>query len=138
MTAEKYPKRYKLLRDLPTLKAGAIFKESQDKGVWTCDDTEFKRRYYFSEKDLHHNPDWFEKIYEEENWKPKDGEQFYFIHESGKIVIDSWEDNYIYEYLYHLGNCFKTEEAANCCLKNFIKPAFKKYHELQRSNGAEC
>jgi len=57
---DKYPKRYKLLKDLPTVKAGAIFTERKFDGFWVCDGS----KYMFSEKDLHHQPEWFEKIWE--------------------------------------------------------------------------
>jgi len=64
MSEEKYPIAYKLIKDLPTLSAGAIFEEDKG-GEWTCykDSRIEPIRYRFTEKDLHHNPDWFKKIY---------------------------------------------------------------------------
>jgi len=62
-------------------------------------------------------------------WKPKVGEQYYYIHESGIPTIDTWEDDYHHKYKFNLGNCFKTEVDARFCLDEFIKKAFDEWHE---------
>ena len=63
-----------------------------------------------------------------DKWKPKEGEPFYFIHESGIVCIGHWVEDYHKGYLYNLGNCFETEADARFCLDEFISKAFAKFH----------
>jgi hypothetical protein len=59
------PKKYKLLKDLPDLKAGAVFEWDENNERYYCkvgDDFEYKYQPIYLES----NPDWFEEVKEEE------------------------------------------------------------------------
>jgi len=54
-------KQYKLLKDLPDLKAGAIFiKGSEEDGDYHC-----QGEYRYDEDVVENNPEWFEEVKEE-------------------------------------------------------------------------
>ena len=136
---DKYPKRYKLLKDLPTLKAGAIFVESLDfDGIWKCANSD----YQFSEKDLHHNSDWFKKIWK---WIPLVGEKYWYIPREGNIgsairpdtEAGNGFDSAWFAIQCDYGNIFETRADAEFCRDEYIKKAFKKYHEASPDGGAE-
>lgn len=61
-------KTYILKKDLPTLKAGAIFKEDSE-GIWACNPPQYHMRFGFPKAALNVFPDvltdWFEEISEE-------------------------------------------------------------------------
>lgn len=71
-------------------------------------------------------------------WKPtRTGDRYYCIADN-TVYSQVWSNDKYDRRRYAIGNCFETREGAECCLWNFIDPAFKKYHKLQRSGGAEC
>ena len=45
-------------------------------------------------------------------WKPKFGEKYYFLTNTGKVGVDPWFNDELDEYRYSMGECFKTEKAA--------------------------
>lgn len=45
-------------------------------------------------------------------WKPKHKEKYYFVDGSGKVDAESWLNDELDEYRYSVGECFKTEKAA--------------------------
>ena len=49
---------------------------------------------------------------ENEPWKPKDGEEYWFIYHSGAVLSISWHGEPVDEKRYAIGNVFKTEEEA--------------------------
>jgi len=55
----KYPKKYKLIKDLPFLPKGAIFEKVGNN--WDCLE-DINKFYSFDINILDGNPDWFEKI----------------------------------------------------------------------------
>ena len=50
----------------------------------------------------------FEIIEEPKVWKPKEGEEYWYMNESGIQFTDKWENTLCNQYKYELGNCFKT------------------------------
>lgn len=62
----------RLLKDLPRLKAGAIFKE--ENGLYYCPDY----FYVFNDKDIRSMPEWFEILPDEPDW-PKSWEKYYYM-----------------------------------------------------------
>lgn len=105
-------KRYKLLKDLPTFKAGDLFYISQygdlihdggDVGV-----TAYARRTL----DIFPNilTEWFEEIGEpivDVRWKPKIGQRYFYIDSNGNITSDTWHDTDIDNIRYELGLIYK-------------------------------
>ena len=53
-----------------------------------------------------------EKVKESSWWKPKHKEKYYFVDGSGKVCVEPWLDDELDEYRYSVGECFKTEKAA--------------------------
>lgn len=45
-------------------------------------------------------------------WKPKHKEKYYFVDGSGKVDAEPWLNDELDEYRYSVGECFKTEKAA--------------------------
>lgn len=45
-------------------------------------------------------------------WKPKFDEKYYFLGNTGKVCVEPWLDDELDEYRYSMGECFKTEKAA--------------------------
>ena len=110
-------KYYKLLKDLPTFKAGDLFYISEY-GALVYDDGGYGGMAY-SQSELERFPniltEWFEEIQEptnSSNWKPKKGDQVFLLGGNGQIFSSSWvganSDNKWLEF----GNTYRTEEEA--------------------------
>ena len=109
-------KHYKLLKDLPTFKAGDEFYISEKDGglVRASDDT-----YAYSRLALEKCPnilkdgEWFEKMPEEsKRWRAKRCEKYHFINDCGVICAEvEWGDD-VDGFRHATGNYFKTEEEA--------------------------
>jgi hypothetical protein len=56
--------KIKLLKDLPSVKAGAIFEENEKRGVFIFNYQEFGQNieYAFRRDTVLKNPDWFEVV----------------------------------------------------------------------------
>lgn len=104
-------KRYKLIKDLPTFKAGNIFYTSE-RGDLFYDDSNNGIKAY-SHKTLEKFPniltDWFEEI-KEMNWKPKIGDEYWHICTDGIILRSQWRNGSIDNGRYEIGNCYRTKE----------------------------
>lgn len=110
-------KRYKLLKDLPTFKAGDLFYISEY-GALVYDDGGYGVMAY-AQSTLDRFPniltEWFEEIQEptnSSNWKPKKGDQVFLLGGNGQIFSSSWvganSDNKWLEF----GNTYRTKEEA--------------------------
>lgn len=53
-----------------------------------------------------------EEVKESGRWKPKFGEAYFFLNSTGKINVEPWLSDKSDEYRYSMGECFKTEKAA--------------------------
>jgi len=118
-------KHYKLLKDLPTFKAGDEFETSNRGDLVFVRGTEEpkdgKTLVAYAGSTLEKFPniltDWFEEIEESKNerWRAKENGEYYFV--------DDWGDvDYNYDagfrpnnFRYDIGNYFKTEEEAKAC-----------------------
>lgn len=105
-------KRYKLLKDLPTFKAGDEFY------IDSNNDLRLKGRYiiaynhYTLEKFPNILTDWFEEVHEEyKRWRAEYRHRYYYINccevGSATDIYSSWDD-----LNYKIGNYFKTEKEA--------------------------
>lgn len=54
-----------------------------------------------------------EEVKESGWWRPKKGDKYYFIDDSGYIKCDIWDNSFWEVDRYKMGNVFKTEEAAD-------------------------
>lgn len=117
-------KQYRLLKDLPGLKAGAIF-DLHGLGLSATLTHGIHKISGFNFLDT----DWFEPV-EPERWKPKDGETYYFIYSHGEVQEWEWDGDYYDIERYKLGVCFQTEEQAKEASKRVKKTLLKYQKEL--------
>ena len=107
--------RYRLLKDLPTFKAGDMFYISQH-GILIYDDGGFGVMVY-SQSTLKKFPniltDWFEEIQEPTDsihWKPVIGEECWSFHSDGGISHNVCTGGYWDTARYEMGRTYRTEE----------------------------
>nr|DAQ73353.1 MAG TPA: hypothetical protein [Caudoviricetes sp.] len=108
-------KRYKLLKDLPTFKAGDLFYISEY-GALVYDDGGFGIMAY-AQSTLEKFPniltEWFEEIQEPTDsihWKPVIGEEYWSFHSDGGISHNFCTGCYWDTARYEMGRTYRTEE----------------------------
>lgn len=110
-------RRYKLLKDLPTFKAGEKFHINQN-GSLVADESKVVA-YAYSTLDKFPNilGDWFEEIPEDEPWVPVEGKEYWYVCTFGVFNKTRWDGGTVDFGALKLGNCFKTEEEAKRAIK---------------------
>ena len=116
-------KRYKLLKDLPTFKAGQLAYISKTGNLIAGTPENQKTTetgliiMIYHETTLKKFPniltEWFEEIKEPVNsihWKPNFGEEYWYVNYIGNVVCRSWEDASFDLWLLESGNVYRTEE----------------------------
>ena len=103
-------KKYKLLKDLPTAKAGSIF-EVRNGGLYDPDTNHFVYNLITLKK-FGTFDEWFEEIEESKAWKPEERGEYYYINYSGSAFLDIYDSGELDSCLFEIGNCFKTKEDA--------------------------
>lgn len=109
-------KRYKLLKDLPTFKAGDLFYISEH-GALVHDSGDVGVMAY-ARRTLDMFPgiltEWFEEIQEEPtdsiHWEPLPGDIYWFVGIGGKINHDFWTGTPADFWRYGLGRIYRTKE----------------------------
>jgi len=133
-------KRYKLLKDTPTLKAGTIFEEVVGdfdglRALTRITPVGAKTSPHFTIKDIDNFDEWFEEIPEKhERWRGGRGDGYYFIDDEGAIRHEIDTNDGMDNYRYNIGNYFKTEAEAE---------SYKKYLTarqvlLDDAEGGKC
>lgn len=109
-------KRYKLLKDLPTFKAGDLFYISEY-GALVYNDGGFGIMAY-AQSTLEKFPniltEWFEEIKEPVDsihYKPKDGEEYFYVSDYGSVESGIWRGYHVDNERLALGLIYPTEEA---------------------------
>lgn len=118
-------KRYKLLKDLPTFKAGQLAYISKTGNLIAGTPENQETTDYgliimiYHETTLKKFPniltEWFEEIKEPVNsihWKPNFGEEYWYVNYIGNVVCRSWEDASVDLWLLESGNVYRTIEEA--------------------------
>lgn len=110
--------KYKLLKDLPTIKAGAIFQEITRE----VDGSKILKEYDSNNKntmlvsEINNFDEWFEEIKEPVdsiNWKPKKDDEYYCLgNNSGRLFSTFWTDTALDDARLRLGNVYRTMEEA--------------------------
>lgn len=109
-------KRYKLKKDLPTIKAGAIFEEVTDdfsylKSIARVTPVGTEMSPKFTVKDIDNFDDWFEEIHEEnERWRSEKGHNYCFIGSDGVIHYEIETHDGVDDYRYNAGIYGRTEQ----------------------------
>ena len=111
---------YKLLKDLPTVKAGAIFKEKiKIDGTRVLKACESGHRHSILVREIDNFDEWFEEIKEPTDnihWKPKKGEKYWAL---GNTIVYSqtWGDDEFDRDRYESGKVYKTKEEGEKALE---------------------
>ena len=132
-------KRYKLLKDTPTVKAGTIFEERESpdeyKELGQVVTDGCLTRPWLTVSEINNFDDWFEEIPEKhERWRGGRGDDYYFISDEGAIRHEIDTNDGMDNYRYNIGNYFKTEAEAE---------SYKKYLTarqvlLDDAEGGKC
>lgn len=104
-------KQYKLLKDLPTFNAGDEFYIDNFGSLRLCKSNIIAYASFTLEKFPNILTDWFEEVHEEyKRWRAERGGAYYYIYNSGQIDFSCDYGDMKSDYLYKIGNYFKTEE----------------------------
>lgn len=116
-------KQYKLLKDLPTFKAGQLAYISKTGNLIAGTPENQKTTetgliiMIYHETTLKKFPEilteWFEEIKEPTDsihWKPKVGEKYFYINEYGDVEWEVWNDDDVDNRLMAMGLVYRTEE----------------------------
>ena len=106
--------KYRLLKDLPTIKAGAIFQEITRE----VDGSKILKEYDSNNKntmlvsEIKNFDEWFEEIKSTDSihWKPKIGEEYFYISTYGYVESQFWSDDSADNRLMALGIAYRTKE----------------------------
>ena len=101
---------YKLLKDLPTVKAGAIFKEKiKIDGTRVLKTCESGYRHSILVREIDNFDEWFEPT-DSINWKLKWNDRYWYIDYWGKVSCRNYTDAIIDRLNIDNGNAYHTEE----------------------------
>lgn len=109
-------KRYKLLKDLPTIKAGEIFKETvtgyNEKNLLVRIAPLNAKSPRLKVQDIDNFDEWFEEVKEPTDsihWKPKLGDKYWFTSREGSIVWGYWSGGKKDVYKWKTGEVYRTQ-----------------------------
>lgn len=103
-------KLYKLLKDLPTVKAGAIFKEKiKIDGTRVLKACESGRKHSIIVREIDNFDEWFEPT-DSINWNLKWNDTYWYIDYWGKVSCRNYTDAIIDRLNIDNGNAYHTEE----------------------------
>lgn len=114
-------KKYKLLRDLPGLKAGTLLLWDKERDMLIS----IGSRAYLCYGPTRH-PDWLEEV--RERWAPKEKDIFFWVSDDHRICSDKLPMGKYDGCLLRIGDCFRTSELAEAAAKA-VKAELEKYHE---------
>lgn len=101
---------YKLLKDLPTVKAGAIFKEKiKIDGTRVLKACESGHRHSILVREIDNFDEWFEST-DSINWNLKWNDRYWYIDYWGKVSCRNYTDAIIDRLNIDNGNAYHTEE----------------------------
>lgn len=110
-------KLYKLLKDLPTVKAGAIFKEKiKIDGTRVLKACESGRKHSILVREIDNFDEWFEPT-SSISWKLKWGDRYWYIDYWGNVNYRNYADAIIDRLNIDNGNVYHTKEEAEQALE---------------------
>lgn len=132
-------KRYKLLKDTPTVKAGTIFEERESpdeyKELGQVVTDGCLTRPWLTVSEIDNFDEWFEEIPEKhERWRGGRGDSYYFIDDEGAIRHEINTNDGMDNYRYNIGNYFKTEAEA----ESYKKYLTARQMLLDDAEGGKC
>ena len=127
---------YKLLKDLPTFKAGQLAYVSSLGNLMAGTPEEPEIAYTGLNLMMYHKTtldkfpeiltEWFEEIKEPVNsihWKPKYDDWYFYISDHGSVCSDIWNDNYTDNKRLAFGFVYRTEEECKAALDRKLAEA---------------
>ena len=110
-------KRYKLLKDTPTIKAGTIFEEvtsdfDELKELVRITPIGAKTSPQFTIQDIDNFDEWFEKIEDSIHYQPRNGEKVFCLNEEGDIYSFTFNDLLSHHKRLAFGFVYRTIEEA--------------------------
>lgn len=110
-------KKYKLLKDTPTIKAGTVFEEVVGdfdglKALTRITPVGAKTSPQFTIKDIDNFDEWFEEIPKNKRWRAEYNEKYWCNDGNGGIYSSTEDGHKADSYRFLTGNYFKTEEDA--------------------------
>lgn len=108
-------KRYKLLKDAPTIKAGTIFEEVVSdfdglKALARITPVGAKTSPQFTINDIDNFGEWFEEIPENKRWRAEYGGEYAYIADDGSIFFGNDRRGRADNYRYRTGNYARAED----------------------------
>lgn len=134
-------RKFKLLKDLPFVKAGTIYKSKYESNYYPDTlDIDYLTGKEIEKLSFTHLAierllgDWFEEVKEDDGrYTPVKGEKYYEINISG-VMSSIWDGSYVDMEIYNQFNLFPTPELAKECAvlcletrKKFFKERVKGY-----------
>ncbi|MBF1028074.1 MAG: hypothetical protein HXL05_00910 [Candidatus Nanosynbacter sp.] len=115
-------KRYKLLKDTPTIKAGTIFEEvtsdfDELKELVRITPIGAKTSPQFTIQDIDNFDEWFEKMEDNIHYKPRNGEKVFCLNEEGDIYSFTFNDLLSHHKRLAFGFVYHTKEEAEKSIK---------------------
>lgn len=108
----KVIKEIRLKKDTPDHRAGERFVLMSNNGIYEIDAGEDDHSVFHG-GDIKNFDEWFEEVKESGWWKPQDNEKYFFVNSWGAVLtIDTWDHSTLNCGRLSIGNCFKTQEAA--------------------------
>ena len=110
-------KRYKLLKDTPTIKAGTIFEEvtsdfDELKELVRITPIGAKTSPQFTIQDIDNFDEWFEKIQDNIHYRPRNGETVFCLNEEGDVYSFTFNDLLSHHKRLAFGFVYRTIEEA--------------------------
>lgn len=110
-------KRYKLLKDTPTIKAGTIFEEvtsdfDELKELVRITPIGAKTSPQFTIQDIDNFDEWFEKMEDSIHYQPRNGEKVFCLNEEGDIYSFTFNDLLSHHKRLAFGFVYRTLEEA--------------------------
>lgn len=104
--------KYRLKKDLPDLEAGEIFDDTDSFGHENSSMFDSGGVYRFEKDNIKNFNEWFEEVNQPGWKKPEFDNLYYYVDDAGDIRSKFWTDGLVDKIRWSLGNCFKTEKAA--------------------------
>lgn len=115
-------KKYRLLKDTPTIKAGTIFQEvtsdyDKSRELVRIMPTSGTTSPQWTIDDINNFDEWFEEVREFEEWKLSYGEQYKFADDCGVPRVSSWCDLPGDDSRHSVGNCYPLDTPDELIIK---------------------
>ena len=106
--------KYRLKKDTPEFKAGTVFDmiENIDVGKVLTMNAPREDAYAFEVDSIDNFDEWFEEVKQPSWEKPDLNHLYFYVDDTGPISNRFWLGCSVEEMRWSLGNCFKTEKAA--------------------------